>query len=291
MGTSNPEWHSAAGAKPLVSIITPTLNGGEFLAEAIESVRRQTYDQLEHLVIDGGSTDISQEILARAQHERLRYWSEPDDGQVHALVKGFERSRGEILAWLNADDIYLHEDVVAQVVDAFEANPEARIVTGGGIFLSAGARSREAIPAPIGLTLKEMRRVDRILQPATFFRRGILNATTIDRSLDYAFDWDFFVRALERNKLFVLDERLAGYRLHSGSKTFTGGSRRTREIAEVTRRNLGPRSWQYWTLRSVASVDRCLDALPGFARTPLRRFLYGGILRGLRTVGHGRLQT
>lgn len=277
--------------RPLVSIVTPTLNGGAFLAEAIESVRRQTYERIEHLVVDGGSTDDSVAILEGARREGLRFWSEPDDGQADALVKGFAHAQGDILTWLNADDVYLDDGVVARVVQAFETQPSVDVVAAGGAYIDERGEFVRPIAPPVGLTLERLREVDLLLQPATFFRRPVVDSTGIDRSLHYAFDWDFFVRALAAHRFVVLDERLAGYRLHGGSKTVAGGSRRTWEIAEVTRRNLGARSWQYHTLRAVAAVDRSLDELPSRLEHPLRRLLNGGVLRALRRSTGRRLQT
>ena len=275
---------------PLVSIVTPAFNAREFLPETIESVRRQSYPHIEHLVVDGGSADGSQELVEQLRHDGLRYWSEPDEGQADALVKGFARARGAILGWLNADDVYLHDEVVATVVRALEAEPALDVVTAGGVYITEQGAQIAPIQAPVGLTTAELRRVDKILQPATFFRRTVLDSIGIDRTLHYAFDWDFFARALARYEFRVLDEPLAGYRLHGTSKTIVGGSRRTWEIAEVTRRNLGPRSPQYRILRAVAAADQRLDALPRPIRPALRRLLYA-MLRALRSLSRGRLQT
>ncbi len=114
---------------PLVSIVTPSLNQGKFLEETIQSVLSQEYPKLEYLIVDGGSTDNSLEII-RKYADQLAWWvSEPDQGQTDAINKGFSHAKGQVLAWLNSDDSYL-PGAVSSAVTCLQAYPEAAMVYG-----------------------------------------------------------------------------------------------------------------------------------------------------------------
>lgn len=288
-----------AGAEPrnreaaqglLVSIITPSLNQGEFIVDAIRSVEEQTYPRIEHIVVDGGSTDSTLDVLCRSEREHFIWQSEPDEGQAHAIQKGFALARGEIFAWLNADDMYLDSNVIDRVVEVFHHRVDADLVTGGGLYLSERGDPVRAIHPPTAVTYERLRRSDPILQPATFFWRAVAETLPLDCSLVYAFDWDFFVRAAERYTIEVIPEALAGYRMYGRNKTAAGGSRRTAEIAEITGRYLGRRSWQYATFRFAASVDRLVDRLPPAPRRFLRRCLYRGLMGAVFRLSIGGIK-
>ena len=118
--------------KPLVSIITPSLNQGKFIRAAIESVLNQDYEQIEYIVIDGGSTDDTLSILEEYKG-RLTYISEPDEGQSNAINKGFRMAHGSIVAWLNSDDVY-EPGCVSHAVELMEADPMVAEVLGNHIY-------------------------------------------------------------------------------------------------------------------------------------------------------------
>jgi glycosyltransferase involved in cell wall biosynthesis len=281
-----------AADRIVVSIVTPTRNMAAYLAEAIESVAMQRYPHIEHIVVDGASTDGTVALLERASmtNARLRWISEPDAGQADAIRKGFALARGDVVAWLNADDIYLTRDAVSLVVDAFAREPSAAVVTSGGSFLDESGSAFRTIPSPHRLTIERLRRCDILLQPATFVRRQVTNEIPLDTTLHFAFDWDFFLRALAGRGVVVLDTPLAGYRVHERSKTIVGGSTRTLELAEVTGRYLGRRSWQFVVLRAAATLDRAIERAPGPCRNGLRRALHGGVLRSVHVVSRGAVQ-
>jgi len=229
----------ASGLAPVISIVTPTLNGGRFLEQAIGSVLAQDYPHREHLVMDGGSTDGSLDIL-RGFESRLAYWeSRPDRGQSHAINKGLIRANGDVVAWLNADDVLL-PGALARVSQVFASDPRVDMVVGAGLKIDEQ-----------GATLKQVdcREFDPVrlhtayffLQPASFWRRAsLLNLGYLDQSLHFAMDWELALRAHRRGmRIVAIPERLACLRMHAGTKTATGGARRGRELARIGRRANG----------------------------------------------------
>ncbi len=204
---------------PLVSIVTPCYNSARYLAETIESIRAQDYPHLEHLVIDGGSTDGTLEILQRYA-DRLTWISEPDKGQSDAINKGFRRARGEIVAWLNADDLYFPR-TVRTAVEALAAHPDAVWVYGGTEIIDGDGATldvREAAPFDVSRLLNEG---DYISQPTVFMRSSVLNEVgLLDTDLHYCMDYDLWLRIGKKYPAYALPlPPLAKYRLHTASKT------------------------------------------------------------------------
>ncbi|NIV31318.1 MAG: glycosyltransferase, partial [Anaerolineae bacterium] len=182
-------------SKPLVSIVTPSFNQGPFLEETIQSVLEQTYDPIEYIVIDGGSTDSSIEIIRR--HERqLAYWvSEPDKGQSHGINKGLHRSTGAVIGWLNSDDTLL-PDAVARVVDAMQDTPT---VVHGSVHL-IDAQS-EIIARPKLSKRNQEFGIQTIVgeglvnQPGAFWNRVAMDrAGYLNENLNYIMDYELWVR-------------------------------------------------------------------------------------------------
>jgi FkbM family methyltransferase len=220
---------------PLVSIVTPSLNQGRFIRATIESVLAQDYPHVEYLVIDGGSTDATASIVGEYR-DRLTLVSEPDRGQTHAINKGFRMARGEIVAWLNSDDLLLPRAVSA-AVEALEADRDLALVYGGGYvidedgFLLASVHPRDHDPWQLANVL------DYIVQPAAFFRSWALREIDyLDESLYWCLDWDAFIRLSRRWPMRRIDEHVAVARVHDSAKTQSGGFRRFREMRTVMRR-------------------------------------------------------
>lgn len=205
--------------QPKVSIITPSYNQGEFLEETILSVLGQDYPNIEHIIIDGGSKDNSVDIIEKYQ-EHLAYWvSEPDRGQCHAINKGFARATGEILHWLNSDDL-LAPGAVSQGVAALQAHPDVDVVYTDFDQLTQETGSIErykvwAVDFPI--LLKD----NCIPQPTAFFRSSLLDRIgPLDEELHIALDWEFWLRAARVGKLLYLPGKSwAVLRGHSAAKT------------------------------------------------------------------------
>ena len=156
----------------LVSVVMPTLNQARFLERALESVHAQTYHPIEHVVIDGGSTDGTVEILRRAAAAgRLSYVSEDDRGMYDAINKGLARTTGEILAYLNSDDAWFPW-AVETVVAAFEAHPDADLVYGDGIKVdeASGSHRLRILPPFHRISVANY---ESLCQPAVFWRREL----------------------------------------------------------------------------------------------------------------------
>lgn len=177
----------------LVSIITPSFNQAAFLEQTIQSVLAQNYAQIEYIIVDGGSTDGSVEIIQK-HAEGLAWWvSEPDTGQADAINKGFERAHGEFVAWLNSDDLYL-PGAVSEAVVALQANPNIGMVFGDAITIDTQGRPLKH------LTFSDWGLVDLmgfciICQPAVFMRRSALEqAGFLDTSYHYLLDHHLWLR-------------------------------------------------------------------------------------------------
>ena len=208
----------------MVSIITPTLNQAATLEETIESVLRQGHPQVEHLIFDGGSTDGTLDILHRYDgNPRVRWFSEPDRGQSHAINKGLALCRGDIFNWLNSDD-YLQEDALSQVAQAFADQPEADIISGytnefhddtGQIFNRSKLQIRR--------TREETLTVGVYCQVSTFWKTAVVRSLGgVREDLHFCMDTDLWMRYLlthGQRRVRKLETALAFYRHHDGSKT------------------------------------------------------------------------
>jgi glycosyltransferase involved in cell wall biosynthesis len=206
--------------RPLVSIVTPSYNQAEFLEETIESVLAQDYDSIEYLVLDGGSTDGSVEIIRRYA-DRLAWWrSRPDRGQVDALNEGFRRARGEILGWLCSDDTLL-SGAVSCLVSELESHPEALIAYGHALWTDE--RSEQiGTPKSRPWDLRMMARGggQHVAQPASLWRRRAWElAGPLDERFDYVFDTLFFLKIAAQGEGLLVDRPLATHRLHPGAKS------------------------------------------------------------------------
>ena len=206
---------------PRISIVTPSYNQAQFLERTIISVLNQNYPNLEYMIIDGGSTDGSVDII-RKYDKYLTYWvSEPDDGQSDAINKGFDISTGDILAWLNSDDMYL-PGALFKVADMFRKCPDAALVYGDFIKVDAADRC---------IALRRQPSFDyRIclyfytiaIQPASFFgRKAFFEVGGIDTSLNYTMDYDLILRLAQYGEVANISEYLCAFRFHSATKTIT----------------------------------------------------------------------
>jgi glycosyltransferase involved in cell wall biosynthesis len=202
---------------PKVSIVTPSYNQGAFIEETIRSVLLQQYPNLEYIIIDGGSSDETVEILEKYD-PWIDYWiSEPDAGQSHALNKGFRRATGEVLAYINSDDYYL-ERAVRRVVTSF-LNTDADVIAGSIVKVP----EQEFVEPVVHNNLFEwiLSSNSSISQPGSFWRRSV-SPPAFDESLRCVFDRKFFMELMDRGAIFhTLPDVLTAFRIHESSKTET----------------------------------------------------------------------
>ncbi len=223
-----------------VSVITPSFNQAKFLERTILSVLGQGYPNLEYIIIDGGSTDGSPEIIHKYA-DRLAYWcSEPDRGQTDAINKGFSHAGGEILAWLNSDDTY-NPGAVQKAVDFMQQHPEVGLVYGDMAFIDENDRAIGMFNAAL-TDLKRLRRgYVHVPQPAAFFRASLWRQVgPLDPSFFFAMDYDLWVRLARKTQFaYRKGEIWANFRLHSGGKTVTADERCWPEMLRVHYRDGG----------------------------------------------------
>lgn len=219
----------------LVSIVTPSLNQAQYLREAIESVRAQTYSPIEHIVVDGGSTDDTVSILA--EYRELRWTSEPDRGQSHALNKGFAAARGEIFGWLNADDAYKP----SAVEHAVEALDDAALVYADVTRVNDDGRNPRRIRSrPVWDLWTELNQGNGIYSPAVFFTREAFEASGgLDEQLQLAMDYDLWLKIGKRFRVQHVDAVWGLQRIHDQAKTVRSRSEFWPERLTVSRRHGG----------------------------------------------------
>ena len=279
--TAKPIEHGAL----LASVIVPNLCGVTFLSQALESVAGQTHPNAEVVVIDGGSTDGSVEVLRNwAQHHAIRWVSEPDAGQAAAINKGLTMASGEIVTWLNADDILLPR-TVRIAAEHFSADPSLDFLWGFCLVIDGDGRPLYVQNPFVRTDLADLR-VHRnfVPQPGSFFRRSVVERFGhLDESYRFMFDYEFFLRLAGKVKACFVPEVLACFRMHPSSKT---GRSHREFLKEEWRafRSHGGSILSPFTLDLLRYrlVSRPLDRAKG----PFRRALW----RVLRLPGGSRIR-
>jgi len=224
---------------PRISIVTPSLNQGKFIETALRSVLLQGYPDVEYILIDGGSSDASVEII-RKYEAWLTYWvSEADEGQANAINKGLKRAGGDIVAWLNSDDFY-YPDALHSVADFFSRTPDAMVAFGDAVFVDeTGQRLQAYRGVEHGFTRMMMYwKGWDIPQPGVFMRKKVLSEFGfLDESYRYAMDYEYFLRISKRHPFRHMGELLAAYRLHGQSKTGDWEQNKAKFFHECRRAN------------------------------------------------------
>ncbi len=208
--------------RPLVTIVTPSYNQAPFLEWTLRSVLCQDYPHIEYIVVDGGSTDGSVDIIRKYAH-RLAWWvSEPDEGQGDALRKGFARARGSILAWVNSDDM-LAPGAVRQAVETFAQNPDAGMVVGEALFIDPVGRPFNHY-VPRVQSLADLLAFGILPQPAVFFRREAYEeAGGLDPTYHFLLDHHLWIRMALRRPWVLRPCLWAFARFHAAAKNFAQG--------------------------------------------------------------------
>jgi glycosyltransferase involved in cell wall biosynthesis len=233
-----------------LSVITVCLNSRPFIGETIESVLAQDYPDFEHVIVDGGSTDGTLDLIREyaGRDPRIVWTSGPDRGISDAMNKGAAMASGEVLAHLNADDYYAGPDVLGRVAGCFTARPEIEWLTGGLAFVAMdGTFLREARVRRY--SFRRLLRGNIILHPATFMRRSAFReAGGFDPGLHYCMDYDLFLRLGSRSAPLCLDSRLTCFRVHPGSRSVVCSAAAYAEEFQVRLnylRHAGRSTWLY----------------------------------------------
>lgn len=235
---SAPKTGQKKSTTPKISIITPSYNQGEFLEDTIKSVLNQKYENLEYIIMDGGSTDESPTIIKKyaAQYPNIIKWfSGKDEGQTDAINKGLEMATGEIIAWLNSDDIYA-ANAFKSVVDFFQNHPQAEFIHGIGHHIAKNGEFIEEYPSQPTDFAKLHQRC-QICQPTAFWRRSLLTKIgLLDDKLNYCMDYDFWIRAAQVSPLNFVPAHLASTRFYAETKTLGEKQKVFYEAMKITKK-------------------------------------------------------
>ena len=205
---------------PRITLVTPSFQQADFLEETIKSVLSQNYPNLEYIVIDGGSTDGSIDIIKKYAAQ-LSYWESCEDrGQSHAINKGWQRATGDLIGWLNSDDLLL-PNALYEVAAAFEANPKVSLVYAGNLIFGAGFKSYVDRGTRKNFEIENLARMNLPQQSAFYRRKVIEEQGFLDESLHYCMDFDLFIRIFLNYELAEADGVWAAFRQHKKSKTNT----------------------------------------------------------------------
>lgn len=228
---------------PLVSIITPSFNQGQFIEETLKSVASQTYKNYEHIIIDGGSTDETIKILKKYKAkypDKIKWISEKDNGQSDAINKGFKMAKGEILTWLNSDDYYFPY-TLEKVVNFFKDNKSCFWLSGDYIVVNEEGKEIHSL---VRLYKKFLRTLlfkstiyvaNFINQPSTFFKKEVFEKVgRLNIKLHYEMDYEYWLRMIKAGyKNYYLNSPLSYFRVHRGSKGGSDFEKQFKEELEV----------------------------------------------------------
>lgn len=223
---------------PTVTVVTPAYNQADFLRDTIESVLSQDYPNIEHIVLDDGSTDDTPKILAE-YGDRVRWESQTNMGQTATINKGWSMTDGEIITWLNSDDTFYDATSVRTGVEYLLANPDVGIVFGDSMFTAADGTELEPTRPIVDYTYQKMvlNCENSISQPSAFIRREIVKKVgDLDTKFYYFMDWDFWLRAGIYYRIEHIDAILSTYRLHADSKTVAQSKKAAPELEYMYRK-------------------------------------------------------
>ena len=216
-----------------ISIITPSYNQGEYIEETIQSVINQDYPNFEYIIIDGGSTDNTVDIIKKYE-AHIDYWiSEPDEGQSHAINKGIDRATGDIVAWLNSDDQYFSADVLRKVACFFNTFKDVHACYGNNVYVDSNGDILYLRMAPRFWSIGLLKKWNYIHQPTVFLRKDVINNFSINNSLDYIMDYEYWLRISTRYNFKYINEIASASRWHNSCKTIGNTDRFFEELERV----------------------------------------------------------
>jgi glycosyltransferase involved in cell wall biosynthesis len=246
--------------KPLVSIVTPSFNQAKFLERTILSVLNQDYPNIEYIIMDGGSSDSSVEIIQKYANQ-LSYWqSEKDLGQTDAINKGFSKAKGQIFAWLNSDDTY-EPNAISEAVEFLQKNQEVGMVYGDANFINAEDKIIGNFNAKQTNYEKLRTGFVHIPQQASFWRATLWQKVEpLDTSIYFAMDYDLWLRLSKISKIVYYPKLWANFRLHGDAKSISEDDRCWPDMIKIHYRDGGkwwqPIVWKYWVRKMVAPYIR-----------------------------------
>lgn len=229
-----------------ISVVTPSFNQGEFIERTLQSVLTQDLAayELEYVVMDGGSKDQTVDILERYSSQ-ITWKSEPDRGQAHAVNKGLQATNGEIIGWLNSDDIY-YPGTLKKICDFFAMHPDVDVVYGDANFIDRDDKITGLYPTE-DWGLARFKSRCYISQPATFFRRSaVVKHGLLDESLHFCMDYEYWLRlALQGAHIVYLPGVLSATRVYAETKTSSGYLKANLEAIDMIKKHLGdvPAEW------------------------------------------------
>lgn len=226
-------------SKTKVTIVTPSYNQGEFIEETILSVLNQTYDNIQYIIVDGGSTDNTMEIVNKYKDRIDIIISEKDKGQSDAINKGFKLAEGELAGWINSDDI-LYPHCVEKIVELYEKHPDGSIYYGSMNTIIGSDSLKERICKKI-IPSRDylLSKCYDLIQPGSFYNNKLLKEINyVDESIYYAMDLDLWLRLSKDGRIYRVDNNpLAAFRIWEGTKTTNGKDKFLKSIREVLLKN------------------------------------------------------
>lgn len=227
---------------PLVSIVTPSYNQAEFIEETILSIQNQTYPFVEHIIVDGASTDGTIDILKK-YGDKIAWVSEPDNGETEAVNKGFKIARGEIIGWVSSDNT-LELDAIEKVVSFFKEYPEVYMVSGGANIIDKSGKLLEIIRPPAVFSLKSLilkTGAYGMYEPATFIKKNILEEVgMLNSSIKYAIDLDLYIRIGMKYRAEHVPHILANVRYHPEATSLRKSKELRAEVHMLGKKYLEP---------------------------------------------------
>lgn len=263
---------------PLVTIITPTYNQGQFIEATIKSVLGQTYKNIEYIVIDAMSADNTEKVLEKYQNKINKIIREPDQGQSDAIVKGFKMAQGDLVGWINSDDT-LYPDCVEKIVAAYQKSPQAVLFYNSKIdIVSESGVFQRVVDVPVYDRNRLLRHSNTLVQPGSFYsNKALAKVGYFNKNLKFSMDLDLWLRLLNVGEsVNISSEPIAAYREWGGTKTATGDAKLLKE-RKLMLASHGAKATDR-TMRAIylGLIKSCVRNLPymGRALKRLKELLY-----------------